>query len=116
VGNLFYDIKGFQQEIVLIEKAPNDRIYNYQQLDLSARQQKEAAIYAHMSALVYLVRQHGAEPIVLFRETLENQGHSRDNGSVIAGQDWCDGRQAAWLLGLRAHHGEEADQTGEVSL
>jgi len=65
-GNLFYDIKGFRPDIVLIEKAPNDRIYNYQQLDLSARQDKEEAIYAHMSTLVYLVRQHGAEPVVLF--------------------------------------------------
>ena len=50
------------------------------------------------------------------KETLENQGHSRDNGNVIASQDWGDGRQAAWLLGLRADDGEEADQTGEVSL
>ena len=50
------------------------------------------------------------------KETLENQGHLRDNGSVIASQDWGDGRQAAWLLGLRADDGEEADQTGEVSL
>jgi hypothetical protein len=50
------------------------------------------------------------------RETLENPGHLRDNGSVIASQDWGNGRQAAWLLGLRADDGEEADQTGEVSL
>jgi hypothetical protein len=50
------------------------------------------------------------------RETLENQRHSRDNGPVIAGQDWVDGRQTARLLGLRDHHSQEADQTGEVSL
>ena len=50
------------------------------------------------------------------KETLENQRHSRDNGPVIAGQDWVDGRQTARLLGLRDHHSQEADQTGEVSL
>jgi len=43
------------------------------------------------------------------RETLENPGHSRDNGPVIAGRDWGDGQQAAWLLGLRAVDGQEAD-------
>ncbi|MCT0216074.1 hypothetical protein KQ298_07025 [Synechococcus sp. CS-1330] len=32
------------------------------------------------------------------RETLENRGRLRDNNPVIAGQDWVDGRQAAWLL------------------
>jgi len=32
------------------------------------------------------------------RETLENQRLSRDNGPVIAGQDWGDGRQAARFL------------------
>jgi len=44
-------------------------------------------------------------PVIVtwFRETLENQGHSRDNVPVIAGQDWVDGRQTARLLGLRAH-------------
>ena len=57
------------------------------------------------------VQQHPAP-----RETLENPGHSRDNGPVIAGQDWVDGRQTTRLLGLRAHHGQEADQTGVVSL
>ena len=50
------------------------------------------------------------------KETLENQGQSRENGPVMAGRDWSDERQAAWLLGLRAHHGQEADQAGEVSL
>ena len=49
------------------------------------------------------------------RETLENLGHPRHNGSVIAGQDWGNVRQATWLLGLRADHGQEADQTGEGS-
>jgi len=49
-------------------------------------------------------------------ETLENPNHSRDNGPVVTGQDWADGRQAAWLLGLRAHHAQEADQTPEFSL
>ena len=38
------------------------------------------------------------------RETLENQRLLRDNGSVIAGQNWVDGRQATGLLGLRDHH------------
>lgn len=32
------------------------------------------------------------------RETLENQAGSRENGGVIAGQDWINGRQAARLL------------------
>jgi hypothetical protein len=32
------------------------------------------------------------------RETLENQASFRENGPVIAGQDWIDGRQAARLL------------------
>jgi hypothetical protein len=50
------------------------------------------------------------------KETLENPAHLRENEPVTAGQDWVDGRQAAWLLGLRAHHSQEADQTGEVSL
>jgi len=58
----------------------------------------------------------GAAGAYAIRETLENPGNLRDNGSVIAGQDWGNGRQAAWLLGLRADDGEEADQTGEVSL
>jgi hypothetical protein len=52
----------------------------------------------------------------LAKETLENPGHLRDNGVVVAGQDWGDGRQAARFLGLRAHHRQEADQTREVSL
>ena len=51
-----------------------------------------------------------------FRGTLENPGLLRDNGSVIAGQDWGNGRQTARHLGLRAHHRQEAGQTGEVSL
>ena len=51
-----------------------------------------------------------------FRETLENPARLRKNEPVIASQDWVDGRQAARLLGLRAHHGQEADQTREVSL
>ena len=38
------------------------------------------------------------------KETLENQRLLRDNGSVIAGQNWVDGRQATGLLGLRDHH------------
>ena len=50
------------------------------------------------------------------KETLGNPSDPRDNSSVITGQDWIDGRQAARLLGLRADHGQEADQTGEVSL
>ena len=62
------------------------------------------------------------------RETLGNPGDPRDNGLVITGQDWIDGRQAARLLGLRAHHRRyldprssvaeplEEDQAGEVSL
>ena len=32
------------------------------------------------------------------RETLENQASLRENGPVITGQDWIDGRQAARLL------------------
>ena len=31
------------------------------------------------------------------KETLENPAHLRDNRTVIAGMDWVDGRQAAWL-------------------
>jgi len=50
------------------------------------------------------------------KENLENPGQSRDNSSVIAGKDRGNGRQAAWLFGLRADDGEEADQTGELSL
>ena len=38
------------------------------------------------------------------KETLENPAHLRENEPVTAGQDWVDGRQAAWLHGLRAHH------------
>ena len=49
------------------------------------------------------------------REALENRSDSRDNDPVNAGQDWSDGWQAARLLGLRADHGQEADQAGEVS-
>jgi hypothetical protein len=52
----------------------------------------------------------------LAKETLENPANLRENWTVIAGQDWVDGWQAARLHGLRAHHGQEADQTGEVSL
>jgi hypothetical protein len=55
-------------------------------------------------------------PFHVVRETLENPARLRENGAVITGQDWVDGRQAARLLGLRAHHGQEADQKGEVSL
>ncbi len=50
------------------------------------------------------------------RETLESPGHSQDYGSVMAGQDWGNGRQAAWLLGLQADDGVEAHQMGEISL
>ncbi len=34
------------------------------------------------------------------RETLENPASLRENGVVIAGQDWVDGRQAARIHGL----------------
>ena len=34
------------------------------------------------------------------KETLGNPVDPRDNGAVIAGQDWVDGWQAARLLGL----------------
>jgi len=50
------------------------------------------------------------------KEALESPSDPRDNGAVITGQDWIDGWQAARLLGLRADHGQEADQAGEVSL
>jgi magnesium-transporting ATPase (P-type) len=53
---------------------------------------------------------------VVAKEALENPSDPRDNGAVITGQDWIDGWQAARLLGLRADHGQEADQAGEVSL
>jgi hypothetical protein len=33
----------------------------------------------------------------LIRETLENPAHLRENRPVIAGMDWVDGKQAAWL-------------------
>lgn len=56
------------------------------------------------------------ESVKVPRETLENPADLRDNGPVIAGPDKGDGRQAAWFLGLRADHGQEADQTREVSL
>jgi len=42
--------------------------------------------------------------ILFAKEYLENPAHLRENEPVIAGQDWVDGRQAAWLHGLRAHH------------
>ena len=45
------------------------------------------------------------------RETLENPAYLRENEPVTACQDWVDGRQAAWLLGLRADHGQAVDQT-----
>ena len=44
------------------------------------------------------------------KETLGNPGDPRDNGPVMAGRDRVDGWQAARLLGLRADHGQEADQ------
>ena len=47
---------------------------------------------------------------------LKNPVDLRENEPVIAGQDWGDGGQVARLLGLRADHGQEADQTGKVSL
>jgi hypothetical protein len=31
------------------------------------------------------------------RETLENPAHLRENRPVMAGMDWVDGKQAAWL-------------------
>ena len=31
------------------------------------------------------------------KENLENQSSSRENRPLIAGQDWIDGRQAAWF-------------------
>ena len=34
------------------------------------------------------------------RETLENPAHLRENGAVITGQDWVNGRQAARFHGL----------------
>jgi hypothetical protein len=42
------------------------------------------------------------------RETLENPARLRENGAVIAGQDWVDGRQAARLLRIRGHSGTAA--------
>ena len=48
------------------------------------------------------------------RETLAKPGHSLNDGPVIAGRDWGDGRQAAWLHGLQADDSQEADQAGEV--
>lgn len=32
------------------------------------------------------------------KETLENEASPSENGVVITGQDWIDGRKAAWLL------------------
>lgn len=49
-------------------------------------------------------------------ETLENPVNLRENEPVNVGQDWGDGGQAARLLGFRADHGQEADQTGKFSL
>ena len=46
----------------------------------------------------------------------ENPAQFRDYEIVICGQDWVDERQAARLLGLQTHHGQEEDQAGEVSL
>ena len=44
-----------------------------------------------------------------------NPADLRDNGSVIAGQNRGDQRQAAWFLGLRADRGQEADQAWGIS-
>jgi len=49
------------------------------------------------------------------REFLENPVLSRDNSPVIVGQDWGDGRQVTWLLGLRADYCQEADQASLMS-
>ena len=46
----------------------------------------------------------GSEKPLPVKEALENLVHPRDNDSVIAGQYWVDGWQAARLLGLQAHH------------
>lgn len=35
-----------------------------------------------------------------FEEILENPAGLRENGAVIAGHDWVDGRQAARFQGL----------------
>jgi len=48
------------------------------------------------------------------RETLDNLANPRDNGYVIVGNDWVDVWQAARHLGLRADHGQKADQAGKV--
>jgi hypothetical protein len=48
------------------------------------------------------------------KEALENPAQLRNDEVVISGQNWVDGRQAARLLGLRTHHGQEADQAGEI--
>ena len=51
------------------------------------------------AAELLIQRQHHWQSLTpSARETLENQHHSRDNGSVIADQDWGDGWQAARLL------------------
>jgi hypothetical protein len=55
-----------------------------------------------------------AECLFLPRETLEDPASLRENEPVIAGQGWVDGWQATRLLGLRADHGQEAGQAGEV--
>jgi hypothetical protein len=48
-------------------------------------------------------------PALTIKETQENPAHLHENEPVIACQEWVDGRQAARLLGLRAHHRQEAD-------
>ena len=50
----------------------------------------------------------------MHNEVLGGPGDLRGSAPVIAGQDWVDGRQAARFLGLRADHGQEAHQVGEV--
>jgi hypothetical protein len=40
--------------------------------------------------------------------SLENRTYPRENGPLIAGQDWFDGLHAARFLSLRAEHGQEA--------
>jgi hypothetical protein len=42
------------------------------------------------------------DPALRVKETLENQAHTREKTCVSAGADWAHGRQAAWILRLRA--------------
>ena len=79
-GELFYDTKGFNADIAIIEKTPNERHLTYSKLTAQQKELHEEKVYENTMQLCQLCLIRGIRPILLtsFFKPNENSCWDRD--------------------------------------